>query len=78
MQKEILYKVTNPDGVITISTEKPENESYTETYRLLADNDKVLVGNNDFHYCVETDKPDEYTEIDEHKYIEMEVELLNK
>lgn len=75
MQKEILYKVNNPDGNVTVSNTKPENnESYIETYRLLADNDKVLVGEGDFHYCVETDEPDKYTEIYEYKYIEIESE----
>ena len=59
-----LYKYTREDGGTTVSPVKPEGE-YTEMYRLVADEGKVLTNGETVATCVDTDTPEEWTEIDD-------------
>ena len=71
MQTITLYKYTRADGGVTVSPIKPDCE-YTEMYRLIADEGKVLTQDGvDTTTCVdvvsvegwyEVDAPDEATE----------------
>lgn len=71
MQTIILYKYIRADGGVTVSPIKPDCE-YTEMYRLVADEGKVLTQDGvDTTTCVdvesvegwyEVDAPDEATE----------------
>lgn len=63
MQKKTLYKYKRKDSGVTVSTEKPDCE-YTETYRLIADEEKILTEGDIFAPVVDTDAPDIWTEID--------------
>jgi hypothetical protein len=63
MQKIILYRYTRPDGGITTSPIKPNCE-YTESYRLVADEGKVLQNGDTITCCVDTDTPSEWVEVD--------------
>lgn len=42
MKKEILYKYTRPDGGVTVSPEKPKKTQYTEIYRIVSEDKKIL------------------------------------
>lgn len=64
MQKITLYRYTRPDGGVTVSPVQPDGE-YTVLYRLVADEGKVLTDCTDVCGCIDTDKPDKWTEIAE-------------
>lgn len=63
MIKKNLYRVQHSNNVVSIGPEKPVDESYTESYRLIADEGKVITDGAHIYYCVDTDEPDKYTEI---------------
>ena len=42
MQIKTLYRFKRADGGITVSPTKPENASFTEEFRLIADEGKLL------------------------------------
>lgn len=63
MQKIILYRFSRPDGGITVSPVKPEGD-YTELTRLVADEGMTLSDGESTTFCVDTDKPSEWSEIE--------------
>lgn len=64
MQIITLYKYQRPDGGITVSPNKPECE-YTEMYRLVADDGKVLTNGEIVTLCVDVGSAKGWSEIDE-------------
>ena len=63
MQIITLYRFQRPDGGITISPNKPETE-YSETYRIVADTDKMLTKDNKtFFNVIDDDYIELYTEV---------------
>lgn len=63
MQKIILYKHTRSDGGITVSPVKPDCE-YTILYRLVADEGNILSNDKEETACVDTETPEEWSEIE--------------
>ena len=78
MQIIPLYKYIRPDGGTTVSSTKPECE-YTELYRLIADDDKVLVNGNVITACTDVSTTEGWTEAEppegwgEEEYLEQNV-----
>jgi hypothetical protein len=66
MQKITLYKYTREDGGITVSPIKPDTE-YTEMFRLVADEGKVLVNGDITTTCTDVVSTEGWTEIEEEK-----------
>ena len=65
MQIITLYKYERENGGITVSPIKP-NVEYTEMYRLVADEGKVLTQNGvDITSCTDVESTDGWCEIDE-------------
>ena len=64
MQKITLYRYSRPDGGVTNSPVKPENEEYTTRYRLIADEGKTLVNGDITAECIDTDSAEGWNEID--------------
>ena len=62
MITKILYRVTRSDGGINVTPNKPTDGTYTETYRLIADEGMVLTDGENTFVCIDTDYPDNYTE----------------
>ena len=54
MQVKILYRYERKPNCVTISTEKPLDVEYTETYRLIADEGKILFKGDVETVCVDT------------------------
>lgn len=65
MITKTLYRYEREPGCVTVSTEQPTNVEYTEIYRLIADEGKVLTKGNIVTNCVDTDNTTGWTEIDE-------------
>lgn len=61
MQIITLYKYIRPDGGTTVSSTKPECE-YIEMYRLIADENKVLVNGNIITTCTDVSTIEGWTE----------------
>ena len=64
MQIINLYRYIRPDGGVTVSTVKPDTD-YTELYRLVADEGKVLTNNNTSTTCVDTTDPALWVEVED-------------
>ena len=65
MEIKTLYKYTRPDGGTTVSTVKPDGE-YTETFRLIADEGKLLTQDGEnMTSCVDTDTVEGWREVEE-------------
>lgn len=64
MQIITLYKYKRADGGITVSPTKPDVE-YTEMFRLVADEGKVLTKGEAVTSCIDTDTIEGWEEIDE-------------
>lgn len=65
MQTIILYRYSRLDGGVTTSPVKPEGD-YTEMYRLVADEGKVLTQDGvEFAACVDVASVDGWYEVDE-------------
>ena len=65
MQIIKLYKYEREDGGITVSPNKPDVE-YTEMYRLIADEGKVLTKDGEnFTPCADVESIDGWYEVDE-------------
>lgn len=64
MQKITLYKYTRADGGITVSPIKPDTE-YTEMFRLVADEGKVLVNGDITTICTDVVSTEGWEEIDD-------------
>jgi hypothetical protein len=64
MQIINLYKYERADGGITVSPNKPD-VAYTEMYRLVADEGKVLTNDGEhFTSCADVDSIDGWYEVD--------------
>jgi hypothetical protein len=63
MQTINLYKYIREDGGVTVSPIKPDCE-YTEMYRIVADEAKVLVNGDIITTCADVDTLEGWTEID--------------
>lgn len=63
MEVRTLYKYDRGNGKITVSPNKPDCE-YTEMYRLIADEGKILVNGNERTTCVDTHNIDGWEEIE--------------
>lgn len=66
MQIINLYKYERADGGVTVSPIKPDCE-YTEMYRLVADEGKVLTNGEIVTSCTDVESTDGWVEIDEPK-----------
>ena len=64
MEIKTLYRYEREPNKITVSTEKPDAE-YTEIFRLIADEGKILTDGETETYCIDVDSPDGWTEIDD-------------
>ena len=65
MQVKTLYKTIRPDGGVTVSPDKPESGEYTEMYRLIADEGKLLTPNGiDTTPCVDVESAEGWYEVD--------------
>ena len=64
MQKITLYKYTREDGGVTVSPIKPDTE-YTEMFRLVADEGKVLVNGDITTTCTDVVSTEGWEEIDD-------------
>ena len=64
MQTIKLYKYNRADGGVTVSPIKPDTE-YTEMYRLVADEGKVLVNGEVTATCTDVTSDEGWSEIDE-------------
>ena len=58
-----LYKYERVGGGITVSPLKPDSE-YTEMYRLVADEDKILQNGETIVSCIDVENTDNWIEID--------------
>ena len=63
MQTITLYKYERADGGTTVSPIKPECE-YTEKYRLVADEGKLLTNGDVVTSCIDVESIDGWYEID--------------
>ena len=64
MQKITLYRYKREDGGITVSPIKPDTE-YTEMFRLVADEGKVLVNGDITTTCTDVASAEGWEEIDD-------------
>ena len=64
MEKKILYRIIRADGGIDVTPNKPTEGTYSETYRLIADEGKALTDGTDYYMCIDTDFPDKFMEVD--------------
>lgn len=62
MQTITLYKYERADGGVTVSPVKPDCE-YTEKYRLVADEGKVITNDVNFYSCVDVDSVEGWHEV---------------
>ena len=58
-----LYKYNREEGKVTVSPIKPDKE-YTELYRLIADEGKILVNGDMVERCIDVYSVDGWQEID--------------
>ena len=63
MQRKVLYRFTRTEGGVTVSMNKPDRD-YETLSRLIADAGKVLTDGTNIFCCVDTDKPEQFYEID--------------
>ena len=63
MQKITLYRFSRPVGGMTVSPVKPEGEC-VELTRLVADEGMLLSNGESTTFCVDTDNPSEWSEIE--------------
>ena len=64
MQKIPLYCYNRPDGGTTNTLRQPEHEDYTLRWRLIADAGMLLRLEGTVTECVDTDRPDDWAEIE--------------
>ena len=64
MEVKTMYRYMRKDGGTTVSTEKPDTE-YTEMFRLIADEGKLLTQDGEnMTSCVDTDSVEGWYEVD--------------
>lgn len=64
MERKNLYKYDRGNGKITVSPEKPACD-YTEMYRLIADEGKILVNGDKRTSCIDVDSVEGWEEVDD-------------
>ena len=64
MEIRTLYRIIN-NGKVIVTPIKPNHNDYTETFRLIADEGKVLTDGENTYTCIDTDEPSKYTEVSE-------------
>ena len=69
MQTKPLYKYKRADGGITVSPTKPEGIEFSEEFRLIADEGKLLIkdGENTTP-CVDVESSEGWYEVDDTEY----------
>lgn len=74
-----LYKYERVGGGVTVSPNKTENTEYTEMYRLVADEEKLLTndGGKKCTPCIDVETVDGWEEIDNPEYEATEQDLYN-
>ena len=65
MKTKTLYRYVRDDGGTTVSLTEPADREYTTLCRLIADEGKVLTNGTDKVSCIDTEKPEEWTEIED-------------
>ena len=64
MTTKNLYKSIRPDGGITVSITPPDSQEYTELFRLIADEGKMITKDGIiFVSCTDTTSPEEWYEV---------------
>ena len=63
MEIMTLYRYEREPNKVTVSTEKP-NVEYTELYRLIADEGKILVNGDIQTTCIDVESTEGWTEVD--------------
>lgn len=63
MEIRTLYRYEREEGKITVSPNKPDTE-YTECYRLIADEGKILTNGETETSCIDVNTPEGWIEID--------------
>lgn len=77
MQIKPLYKYKRPDGGITVSPTKPEGIEFSEEFRLIADEGKLLIKDREHTTpCIDVDITDGWYEIDDPEFEISEVNNL--
>ena len=64
MELRKLYRFKREDGGVTVSTIE-SGEDYEITYRVIADEGKVLTDGENYFNCIDTDTPDNFTEVED-------------
>ena len=64
MQTITMYRYVRADGGTTVSFTKPDVE-YTETYRLVADEGRLMTDGTEYTICVDTDVISNWIEVDD-------------
>lgn len=77
MQTIPLYKYEREGGGVTVSPSKPKNTEYTEMYRLVADEGKILTNGEIQTSCADVDTVDGWEEIDNPEENATENDYLN-
>ena len=65
MITKILYRTIRLDGGVSVTPNKPTDENYTETYRLMADDGMILTDGVNKYTCIDTDEPNVFKEMPE-------------
>lgn len=73
MQVKTLYRYEREPNCVTISTEKPLDVEYTETYRLIADEGKILFKGDVETPCIDAEIVDGWEEREDPNYIKPEL-----
>lgn len=67
MEVRTLYRTTK-NGKTTVGPNKPAGEEYTETFRVIAGEGMLLTDGTSTYVCVDTDKPEAFSEISDPDY----------
>ena len=75
MQIKPLYKYKRPDGGITVSPIKPEGIEFSEEFRLIADEGKLLIKDGEKTTpCVDVESSEGWYEVDDLEYEKEQIE----
>ena len=65
MIKKQLYRIEQPNGVVTITPKRPDESGYEIAgYRLIADEGKIITDGVESFECKDVESPEGYYEID--------------
>lgn len=68
MTNKQLYRVTRPDGGVTVTPSRPSGGGYTITHRLIADDGKLVTDGITTASCIDVDDINGWYEIDDPDY----------